>query len=112
MLSRCRVSGFAITRSVRCWDFPYQSRSTVSSSIFWQPGSMSGERPRNPTRRIGGVMIRWLIASLLLALVSGAHAADPAKVLRIASPDIDTLDPQNYTDDPSFQIIQALFEPA
>jgi ABC-type transport system substrate-binding protein len=57
-------------------------------------------------------MTRLLFASLLLALVSGAHAADPAKVLRIASPDIDTLDPQNYTDDPSFQIIQALFEPA
>jgi len=57
-------------------------------------------------------MIRLLFLSLLFALVHNAHAADPAKVLRLASPDIDTLDPQNYTDDPSFQIIMALFEPA
>ncbi|MEO5766062.1 MAG: ABC transporter substrate-binding protein [Casimicrobiaceae bacterium] len=40
-----------------------------------------------------------------------AHAADPAKVLRIAQFDIDTLDPQQYSDDPSFQVVQALFEP-
>src|SRR5689334_623034 len=56
-------------------------------------------------------MIRFL-ATLLMALALSAHAADPSKVLRLASPDIDTLDPQNYTDDPSFQIIMALFEPA
>lgn len=57
-------------------------------------------------------MIRVLLVSFLLALVPDAHAADPAKVLRIASPDIDTLDPQGYSDDPSFQIVMALFEPA
>ena len=57
-------------------------------------------------------MVRLLFALLLFALVGTVHAADPAKVLRIASPDIDTLDPQNFSDDPSFQIIQALFEPA
>src|SRR5207248_4414902 len=57
-------------------------------------------------------MVRPLFALLLFVLLSPAHAADPAKVLRIASPDIDTLDPQNFSDDPSFQIIQALFEPA
>jgi len=56
-------------------------------------------------------MIRFL-ATLLMALALSAHAADPSKVLHLASPDIDTLDPQNYSDDPSFQIIQALFEPA
>ena len=55
-------------------------------------------------------MVRLLFALLLFVLLSPAHAADPAKVLRIASPDIDTLDPQNFSDDPSFQIIQALFE--
>src|SRR5438874_10144777 len=57
-------------------------------------------------------MIRLLFVSLLVSLMSGAHAADSAKVLRLASPDIDTLDPQGYADDPSFQIIMALFEPA
>jgi len=50
-----------------------------------------------------------LLAACAFALA--AHAADPAKVLRIASPDIDTLDPQQFADDPSFQIIMAIFEP-
>jgi ABC-type transport system substrate-binding protein len=53
-------------------------------------------------------MIRVLFVSLL-AVTFAAHAA---KVLRIASPDIETLDPHAYTDDPSFQVIQAIFEPA
>ena len=57
-------------------------------------------------------MIRCLIASILIAFTLGAHAADPAKILRIASPDIDTLDPHQYSDDPSFQVIMAIFEPA
>ena len=56
-------------------------------------------------------MIR-LLATLTIALALSAHAADPDKVLHLASPDIDTLDPQGYSDDPSFQVIQALFEPA
>lgn len=50
-----------------------------------------------------------LLAACAFAIA--AHAADPAKVLRIASPDIDTLDPQQFADDPSFQIIMAIFEP-
>jgi len=50
------------------------------------------------------------VAALLFA--SLAFAADPAKVLRVASFDIDTLDPQQYSDEPSFQLVQALFEPA
>src|SRR5947209_9518758 len=52
-----------------------------------------------------------VLAALLAAFTLSAHAADPAKVLRIASPDIETLDPQGFTDDPSFQITMALFEP-
>jgi len=51
------------------------------------------------------------LAALAVA-VGSVHAADPAKVLRVAAFDIDTLDPQQYSDDPSFQVIQALFEPA
>ena len=54
------------------------------------------------------------LAVLLLAacaLAFAAHAADPAKVLRLASPDIETLDPQQYADDPSFQVLMAIFEP-
>jgi len=56
-------------------------------------------------------MFRFVVASLL-AVTFTAHAANPAKILRIASPDIETLDPHAYTDDPSFQVIQAIFEPA
>jgi ABC-type transport system substrate-binding protein len=58
-------------------------------------------------------MIRALLAALFAIVVAGGvDAADSAKVLRIAQFDIDTLDPQQYSDDPSFQVIQAIFEPA
>jgi len=55
--------------------------------------------------------LRALAALLCAAALATAHAADPAKVLRIAQFDIDTLDPQQYSDDPSFQVVIALFEP-
>ncbi len=57
---------------------------------------------------------RFFFVLLALAGVgggAGVHAADPTKVLRIASPDIDTLDPQQFTDDPSFKVVMAIFEP-
>src|SRR5215472_3811095 len=47
---------------------------------------------------------------LVLAVSLCAFAADPAKVLHVASPDIETLDPHQYNDDPSFQIISTIFE--
>jgi ABC-type transport system substrate-binding protein len=55
---------------------------------------------------------RWprLLTLLALAVCCNARAADPDKVLHIASPDIETLDPQQYNDDPSFQVISAIFE--
>src|SRR2546421_3927314 len=59
-----------------------------------------------------GVFMILFVVSLFIAVSFAAHAADPAKILRIASPDIETLDPHAYTDDPSFQVIQAIFEPA
>jgi peptide/nickel transport system substrate-binding protein len=52
-----------------------------------------------------------LLLVFALALSSCAlAAADPSKILRVASPDIETLDPQQYNDDPSFQIITTIFE--
>jgi len=56
-----------------------------------------------------GTMVRLL---LVLALASSCvvEAADPNKVLRIASADIETLDPHQYTDSPSFDVITAIFE--
>ena len=49
------------------------------------------------------------IAFALAASLAFA-AADPNKVLRIASPDIETLDPHQYNDSPSFNVITAIFE--
>ncbi len=55
-----------------------------------------------------------LALALLLACPPAhrtAHAAaDPAKVLRVASFDIETFDPQQFNDDPSFQVFAAIFE--
>ena len=51
--------------------------------------------------------VLWLPA---LLLSFAAFAADPNKVLRVASPDIDTFDPQQYNDSPSFEIQRAIFE--
>ncbi|MGH8316264.1 MAG: ABC transporter substrate-binding protein, partial [Steroidobacterales bacterium] len=49
---------------------------------------------------------------LLLALLAGCAAAatDPSKVLHIASPDVDTLDPQQDTNIPAQRVIAEIFE--
>src|SRR5215472_4492454 len=52
----------------------------------------------------------FLFALLALLACASARAADPNKVLHIASPDIETLDPHQYNDDPSFRVIAAIFE--
>jgi ABC-type transport system substrate-binding protein len=52
-----------------------------------------------------------LLATLAICASSpAAAAADPNKVLRLASPDIETLDPQQFNDSPSFDVIAAIFE--
>lgn len=51
---------------------------------------------------------------MVLALASpgvDVRAADAAKVLHVASPDIDMLDAQQFSDDPSYQVAMAIFEP-
>ncbi|MEO8306232.1 MAG: ABC transporter substrate-binding protein [Betaproteobacteria bacterium] len=55
-------------------------------------------------------MLLPLIVATLLAASTCASAADPAKILRIASPDIETLDPHQYNDSPSSNVITAIFE--
>src|SRR6266705_2907366 len=52
-----------------------------------------------------------LLPPLALLVCSLALAADPAKILRVASPDIETLDPQQFSDNPSFEVLVAIFEP-
>ncbi len=70
------------------------------------PGTRSAEG--NFARRACALAATTLFAAAWP--LAAAAAADPAKVLRLASPDIDTLDPQQYTDDPSFQVLMAIFE--
>jgi oligopeptide transport system substrate-binding protein len=60
--------------------------------------------------RAMGIALR-MVVGLALAHDIVAFAADPAKILRVASFDIDTLDPQQYSDDPSFEVLIAIFEP-
>jgi ABC-type transport system substrate-binding protein len=54
--------------------------------------------------------MRWTLVLLALASGCAAGAADPNKVLRVASPDVDTLDPQQATTIPAQRVIQAIFE--
>ncbi len=54
----------------------------------------------------------WRLLPLFaLVLSCCALAADPNKVLHVASPDIETLDPQQYSDNPSYEVLIAIFEP-
>jgi len=53
---------------------------------------------------------RTLLAVALCAAACAALAADPAKVLRIASTDIDTLDPQQLQDKFSHDIASVIYE--
>jgi ABC-type transport system substrate-binding protein len=55
--------------------------------------------------------VRCLSAIAAIAFACAAAAADPNKVLRVASYDIDTLDPQQYSDNPSFEVLISIFEP-
>ncbi len=66
----------------------------------------------NARRAFLGRAMRTLAWGLLPVTAPAARAADAAKILRVAVFDIDTLDPQQYSDQPSFSVIQALFEPA
>src|SRR5438034_2254515 len=65
-----------------------------------------------PTRESRKRGARWRLLPMLALMAScwALAAADPHKVLRVSSPDIETLDPQQYNDDPSFEIISTIFE--
>ena len=59
--------------------------------------------------RAAAALLQGLAVSLL-AIATAAGAADAGKILRVAMNDIETLDPQQYNDDPSFQVLRAIFE--
>ena len=52
---------------------------------------------------------RLLVVALLLA-GHAAQAADPDKVLRLAMFDIGSFDPQQFQDNPSFEVFTAIYE--
>src|SRR6202163_3859667 len=54
---------------------------------------------------------RWISTIAAIAFASAAGAADPNKILRVAANDIDTLDPHQYNDNPSFEVLISIFEP-
>jgi oligopeptide transport system substrate-binding protein len=56
------------------------------------------------------IRLRPLLVVTMLAVAGVVHAADPTKVLRIASSDIDTLDPQQLQDKFSNDIAAAIYE--
>ena len=54
--------------------------------------------------------MRWTLVLLAFVSACAVGAADPNKVLHIASPDIDTLDPQQATTIPAQRVTFAIFE--
>src|SRR3981081_4102040 len=54
---------------------------------------------------------RWILTFAAFAVACPAAAADPSKILRVAANDIDTLDPHQYNDNPSFEVLISIFEP-
>jgi oligopeptide transport system substrate-binding protein len=79
-------------------------RSLRAAAIFWFV------EPETVLRADAKAIVRWSAPLLLVLVFGSALAAEPTKVLHVASPDIETLDPQQYNDDPSFQIISNIFE--
>ncbi len=63
-----------------------------------------------PARRTAFALAALALAACSLFVQSHARAADPAKVLRFALPDITSLDPQQGTDLYSTRVATALFE--
>jgi oligopeptide transport system substrate-binding protein len=66
---------------------------------------------RRITMKPGAQGMWWILAIAMIAFACAAAAADPNKVLRVAANDIDTLDPQQYNDNPSFDVLISIFEP-
>ena len=56
------------------------------------------------------ILARSAAAVAILLLAWGAHAADPAKVLHLATSDIDTLDPQQLQDKFSRDVADLIYE--
>ena len=96
--------------------------STHFSAVCAAARQAAVYRSQHNRAMLAGIALRWsrkcatrvAIAALgcaALLLAPAAMPADARKVLHVAVFDPDTLDPQQYNDDPSFQVIMAIFEP-
>jgi ABC-type transport system substrate-binding protein len=55
-------------------------------------------------------LLRPVVLVLTVFIATASFGADRNKVLHVASTNIETLDPQRWNDDPSYQIQFAIFE--
>jgi ABC-type transport system substrate-binding protein len=55
--------------------------------------------------------MHWVLAAAVIICSGVTLAADPKKILHVASFDIETLDPQGFNDNPSFEVLVSIFEP-
>src|SRR4249920_3618631 len=73
-------------------------------------GQMNDGRGGQRVRKTGrGGAWSWVLVALAVFALA-AEAADPAKVLRLSANDIDTFDPHQYNDFPSYEVQRAIFE--
>jgi len=82
----------------------------VPLQVLAASGTAAG---RSRRQRRPAVLAACLLAFEALVVIgssSVAAAADPNKILRLASVDIETFDPQQFTDNPSYQVFTAIFE--
>src|SRR6476646_2301628 len=65
-------------------------------------------------RFLGGLLnpkvLRLVVLLAVVLFAEASFSADRNKVLHVASTNIETLDPQRWNDDPSYQIQFAIFE--
>ena len=55
--------------------------------------------------------MHWVLAAAVIICSGATWLPTPNKVLHVASFDIETLDPQQFNDNPSFEVLVSIFEP-
>lgn len=88
----------------------YASSAATSASTNGNTMTIASALRSRATRIGPIILLRAALAGAILAASAPAAAADPAKVLRLATSDIDTLDPQQWQDAFSARIGETIFE--
>ena len=66
--------------------------------------------PRARVPALATALVAVLLAAALAATAGEAAAADARKVLRLAINELETLDPQQYAESPSYDVLRAIYE--